>query len=138
MSSLTSVKDKLIEEEEGEPRFGFGDVWTVNVTHSYSDAFSPDGVAIQMVQNFFTWFAGPVFWLAYIPLYERFLPLFVVQNTSERDGENESRSLSHTFYLIGLSGNLQEPDLHFTQEITFGRFAQMLRSFASFFDKIER
>ena len=62
--------------------------------------------------------------------------LFLLFKT--RDGENESRSLSHTFYLLGLSGNLQEPDLHFTQEITFGRFAQMLRSFASIFDKIER
>jgi hypothetical protein len=128
--------DVLIED--GEPRFGFGDVWTVNVTHSYSDAFSPDGVAIQMVQNFFTWFAGPFFWLAYIPLYERLSPIFAKQKSIGAVKANEAKSFNTNFIIHSLYESFKEKEFHSTQEMSLGKFAQILRFFSAFFDKIER
>ena len=54
----------------------FGDVPVFNVTEIYQTTFSPEGVLIQMVQNFWNFFISTMFWLTYIPVYERLFPIF--------------------------------------------------------------
>ncbi len=61
----------------------FGDVPIFNVTEIYQTTFSPEGVLIQEVQNFFFFFASSMFWLAYVPFYERLFPIFDTLGESE-------------------------------------------------------
>ena len=137
VSSLTGVSD-FGGKDEGRFGFGFGDPWTVTVTHTYFDTFSPDGVMIQMVQNFFTWFASPIFWLTYIPFYERFFPVFV-ENITEPQTSNKT-----FLYKLNLKERFEDAEnrdmdgSETTLEISFGRFGNLMRSFANVFEAIQR
>jgi hypothetical protein len=52
-----------------------------------------DGMMIQMVQNMFDFFANTMFWLAYVPFYERLFPVFSTE-TPEVTSRNEFDSYS--------------------------------------------
>lgn len=58
----------------------FGDVPNIPGLASYQVTFSPDGVAVQLIQNFFNFFVSTIFWLCYIPFYERFHPIFEMED----------------------------------------------------------
>ena len=66
----------------------FGDILSVNATDVYELAFFPEPVVTQMVQNFFNFFNSSMFWLLFIPFYERFLPIFAGNETAESSNEN--------------------------------------------------
>jgi hypothetical protein len=77
------------DNEDGNiPRL-FGDVPEYNVTDIYN-SLSPDGIMQLNLQNFFNFFLSTMFWLTYIPFYERLFPIFV--------GSNQV-SISPTFYV---------------------------------------
>jgi hypothetical protein len=45
-----------------------------------------------MTQNFWNFFSNTMFWLCFIPVYERFLPVFKSNETAEIvNGEPDSR-----------------------------------------------
>ena len=67
--------------EQDEPRF-LADVPTYNVTQIYSSVISADGVMQFQIQNFFNFFTSTMFWLSFIPLYERLFPIFVEKENS--------------------------------------------------------
>jgi hypothetical protein len=46
------------------------------VTDIYN-SLTPDGIMQLNLQNFFNFFLSTMFWLTYIPFYERMLPIFV-------------------------------------------------------------
>jgi hypothetical protein len=80
---------------KGQDRFGlndpdngqafFADVPQFNATFIYYGVYSPTGVAIQLVQNFFNWFSTTMFWLSYTPFYTRMLPIFSPANNQRSD-----------------------------------------------------
>ena len=43
----------------------------------YEETFIPDSIAQFQVQNFFNFFISTMFWLAFIPFYQRLYPIFV-------------------------------------------------------------
>ena len=55
-----------------------GDLPPFNVTNIYDSTFSPEGILIQLTQNFFNFFSNTLFWLSFIPVYERIGPIFNV------------------------------------------------------------
>ena len=139
-SSFKLIKDLKFffygEEDFRESDARFGDIVTVNVTHAYSDAISPDGVMIQMTQNFFTWVASPLFWLVYIPFYERLYPIFGVQESNVT-----TTTVNRYSYKFNLRKCVADCGRNFnekTHEISFGRLANLLRAFANFFDTVRR
>lgn len=77
------------KEPSSGDNLGLNDVPAFNVTNTYEQTYSPDGVAIQLVQNFFNWFTSTVFWLSFLPfnvrLYSMFLPMFTRGLESLRD-----------------------------------------------------
>ena len=68
----------------------FGDIPIFNATNVYQSTFSPEGVLNQMVQNFFNFFSNTMFWLSYIPVYEKFRPLFETEDSNVTDETDES------------------------------------------------
>ncbi len=137
-SSFKLIKDlKFLfygEEILRESDARFGDVVTVNVTHAYIDAFSPDGVMIQMTQNFFTWVGSPLFWLTYIPFYERFYPIFAIQESNSTTSVN---NYSYKFNARRCASSCGRHLNEKTHEISFGRFSNLLRTFANSFESIQ-
>ena len=126
-------------ENEGEARFG--DLWTFNMTTVYETTFSPEGIMIQMVQNFFMFVSNTMFWLTYLPFYERLFPVFDEDFGNETVAEN---NFNYKFSLDKLDQKfvLDSPrDFHprgKRLELSFGRFANLLHSFADFFEGIQR
>ena len=49
----------------------FADVPDFDVEFTYEEVYSPDGIANQLLQNFFNWFCPTVFWFSFLPFYER-------------------------------------------------------------------
>ena len=99
----------------------------------------------QMVQNFIDFVSNTFFWLAYIPFYERFFPVFEMTNGENKTTtKEEKQNLNFTFKLDDiLDKKYQASPRHLkssgkTFEISFGRFATLLGSFADCFDGIER
>jgi len=88
-----------------------------------------------MVQNFFTWVASPLFWLIYIPFYERLFPVFV-----ENKMEEQSHGYQFEFRPSGprAHGAGSSRQTETTYFMSFGRFGSLLRSFAIVFDFIQR
>ena len=74
------------------------DVAQFNVTFIYYGVYSPSGVAIQLVQNFFNWFSTTMFWLSYTPFYKRLLPIFAPAN-NQRSLEVEESVINPAPYL---------------------------------------
>ena len=64
---------------EEEPRL-FGDVPSYNITNIYQSVLSADGIMQLQIQNFFNFFTSTMFWLSYIPLYDRLYPIFNENN----------------------------------------------------------
>ena len=52
-------------------KFMFADVPDFDVEFTYEEVYSPDGIANQLVQNFFNWFCPTVFWFSFLPFYQR-------------------------------------------------------------------
>jgi hypothetical protein len=50
------------------------------VTSIYLGAFSPDSIAVQMIQNVFNWFSATVIFFPFIMFYERLSPIFSPEN----------------------------------------------------------
>ena len=62
----------------------FGDVLVYNVTDIYESTFSANGIMQLQVQNFFNFFTSTMFWLSFIPLYERLYAIFDENNYQEK------------------------------------------------------
>ena len=123
--------------EQGEERV-FGDPWSLNITTVYETTFSPDGIMIQMVQNFFNFFAGTMFWLAYLPFYERLFPIF----DEERNNITEASKFSHKFSMDRYEKELVATPRDFKTsgkiyELSFGKFSKLLSAFADIFEGIQ-
>ena len=126
----------------------FGDPWVFNMTAVYYGSFSPDEIAVQLVQNFLVFFVSTMFWLSYIPFYERLFPIFI--NKNETDEAEEENKLNYMFSMdkfeqrfFGGSGQAASTSKEFkvkgkTIELSFGRFAKLLRAFADFIEGIQR
>ena len=69
-----------IFQPDNNERLFAGDVPTFNVTEIYDSTFSPEGVLIQLTQNFFNFFSNTMFWLSYIPIAERLESIFMKDN----------------------------------------------------------
>ena len=52
-------------------KFMFADVPDFQVDFINEQTFSPDGIANQLLQNFFNWFCPTVFWFTILPFYQR-------------------------------------------------------------------
>jgi hypothetical protein len=126
-------EDSLAEEEE-ETRL-FGDIRVVNITNVYDGAFPPDGVMNQLVQNFLIFVSNTMFWLSYIPFYERLFPVF---NEIDQSKDFDS-SFQFRFDLNKNSGSRSAAgDDNMVWTLSFGRFANLLTSFADAFENISR
>jgi hypothetical protein len=127
---------------EGEARFG--DPWVFNMTSVYQTTFSPEGIMVQMVQNFFYFFAGTMFWLAYLPFYERLFPIFDIDHTNETTVEENNFNYKFSFdkFEHRVAGPTATPrdfkPKGKTLELSFGRFAKLLRAFSDFIEGIQR
>jgi len=66
------------DEEDWQPRSA--DIPGFNVTNIYYTVYSPNGIAVQLLQNTFVWFTSSIFWLYFTPFYSRLLPIFSVAN----------------------------------------------------------
>jgi hypothetical protein len=127
---------------EIEPRF-FGDPWSFNMTTVYVTTFSPEGVMIQMVQNFINFFVSTMFWLAYIPFYERLFPVFDDSNTT-RDTIDNKNDFDYKFSLDLYDVQFEatprsfQPTRGRNLSLSFWRFANLLRAFADFFEGVRR
>ena len=128
---------------EGEARFG--DPWIFNMTTVYQTTFSPEGIMNQMVQNFFNFFAGTMFWLSYLPFYERLFPIFDMEHNNETTVEenNFNYKFSLDKFEQQLAGGATGAPRDFkprgkTFELSFGRFAKLLRAFSDFIEGIQR
>ena len=123
--------------ELGEERI-FGDPWSFNITTVYQTTFSPDGIMIQMVQNFFNFFAGTMFWLSYLPFYERLFPIF----DEERNNMTEANKFTHKFSMDVYEKQFLATPRDFKPsgkryEVSFGKFSKLLSAFANFFEGIQ-
>ena len=76
------------------------DVAQFNVTFIYYGVYSPSGVAIQLVQNFFNWFSTTMFWLSYTPFYNRMLPIFSPANNQRSSDESVFNPAPYLKYLL--------------------------------------
>ena len=65
----------------------FADVPDFDVEFIYEETFSPDGIANQLIQNFFNWFCPTVFWFSYLPFYNRISPVFDPANNLRLFGD---------------------------------------------------
>lgn len=74
------------EVEDNELPRTFEDIPNFNVDNIYYQTFSPEGISIQLIQNFYNWFTSTVFWIAYMSFSSRLSPLFsqVVNNNQQR------------------------------------------------------
>lgn len=121
----------------------FGDPYVFNMTAVYYGSFSPDEVAVQLVQNFLVFFVSTMFWLSYIPFYERLFPVFVNKNVTEVEEEDK---LNYMFSIDKIeqrfSGGANSRAFKMksgkTIELSFGRFAKLLQAFADFIEGIQR
>ena len=52
-------------------KYMFADVPDFDVEFTYEEVYSPDGIANQLLQNFFNWFCPTVFWFSFLPFYQR-------------------------------------------------------------------
>ena len=52
-------------------KYMFADVPDFQVTFINEQTFSPDGIANQLLQNFFNWFCPTVFWFTILPFYNQ-------------------------------------------------------------------
>ena len=62
----------------------FGDIPNFNVTDIYELTFFPESFLTQMVQNFYNFLNPTMFWLMYIPFYERLGPIIYANSGKER------------------------------------------------------
>ena len=129
---------------EGEARFG--DPWVFNMTTVYQTTFSPEGIMIQMTQNFFNFLVSTMFWLSFLPFYERLFPIFDMEHNNETNVAEEESNFSYKFSLdkferqfAGRSGTSSREfkTSGKTFELSFGRFAKLLRAFADFIEGIQ-
>ena len=49
----------------------------------YYQTFSANGVAVQLLENFFNWVTSTMFWLSYTPFFRRMLPIFAPDNNQK-------------------------------------------------------
>ena len=84
---LTNQTADSKEEEHWQSRAA--DIPDFNVTNIYYTVYSPNGIAVQLLQNTFVWFTSSLFWLYFTPFYSRLTPIFSVANQV---------SISATFY----------------------------------------
>ena len=62
-----------------------------DVSKIYDGVFSPNGIAVQMVQNVINWFGSTVMFFPFIMFYERLSPIFSPEN-KQRSLETVGRS----------------------------------------------
>ena len=74
--------------------------------------------------------------LTYIPFYERFYPIFAVQESNET---TKVHNYSYKFNLRQCDEDCDGRQFNEkTHEISFGRFTNLLRAFANFFESTQR
>jgi hypothetical protein len=95
-------------EHEGTARFG--DVNPINITYVYEQDFFPSGVMQQVTQNFFNFFVSTMFWLSYVPFYERLLPIFAPNHEEETDSRPFSFNDSPDFNVTNIYEQTYSPD----------------------------
>jgi hypothetical protein len=81
-----------------------------------------------------------MFWLAYIPFYERLFPIFENKTDTAEDG-NKFKYIFSFDKLERQSFGGDSRDFKpsgRTVELSFGRFAKLLRGFADFIEGIQR
>jgi hypothetical protein len=78
-TNLSVYKNR--ENETGNEN-QFVDIPDFNVNIIYYTVYSPNGIAVQLLQNFFVWLTSSLFWLYFTPFYTRwkFLPSFFYFN----------------------------------------------------------
>ena len=65
-------------------KFQFADVPDFDTEFIYEEVYSPDGIANQLLQNFFNWFCPTVFWFTFLPFYNRLAPIFAPANNQRQ------------------------------------------------------
>ena len=106
----------------------------------YKTGLSADGVMIQLVQNFFIFFSDTMFWLTYVPFYERLFPVFVTNQTQEESSRSR-KAFNIRFKLPRIGGfkpRSFEAKGEQNYEISFSRFSDLLRAFANSFGIAKR
>ena len=58
-------------ENETSSTNSFVDLPDFNVNIIYYTIYSPNGIAVQLLQNFFVWLTSSLFWLYFTPFYTR-------------------------------------------------------------------
>jgi len=109
-------------ENEGTARFG--DVSSPNVTYVYQQTFFPSGVMQQVTQNFFNFFVSTMFWLSYVPFYERLAPVFAPNHDEESESTPFSLNDSPDFNATNIYEQTYSPD---------GIGIQLLQNFFNWF-----
>ena len=103
--------------------------------------FFQDGVMIQMVQNYLDFFANTLFWLSYIPFYERLFPVFDVNRTDQGSGRDRT-DFGIRFRLpetgFGFRSRSVKSDEEKEFEITIRRFSNLLRAFSGAFGTLKK
>ena len=95
---------------------------------------------IQLVQNFFIFFSDTMFWLTYVPFYERLFPVFVTNQTQEESSRSR-KAFNIRFKLPRIGGfkpRSFEAKGEQNYEISFSRFSDLLRAFANSFGIAKR
>ncbi len=92
-------QDRVGSNDPDNGQAFFADVPQFNATFIYYGVYSPTGVAIQLVQNFFNWFSSTMFWLSYTPFYTRMLPIFSPAN-NQRSIESVFNPVPYFKYLL--------------------------------------
>jgi hypothetical protein len=91
-----------------------------------------------MVQNYFDFFANTLFWLSYIPFYERLFPVFAVNNEEESFRVTSGFKIRFRLPESGKELRSFEKKPGKEYEISFGNFSSLLRAFAQTFGSVKR
>jgi len=79
-----SKRNDTIPKKGFLSKFMFADVPEFDTEFVYEEVYSPDGIANQLLQNFFNWFCPTVFWFTFLPFYDRLRPIFAPANNQRQ------------------------------------------------------
>jgi hypothetical protein len=106
----------------------FGNIPNFNATDIYELTFFPESVVTQMIQNFYNFLNPTMFWLMFIPFYERLGPIFSTNSGEERPNSGTLMAaefnISRKITEIDVNQNFnlwtenQDPSDSFTEEET--------------------
>ena len=89
-------------------KFQFADVPDFDTEFIYEEVYSPDGIANQLLQNFFNWFCPTIFWFTFLPFYNRLSPIFAPANNQRQFAD------APTFNVTEIYQTTFSPGLYFT------------------------